>query len=116
VRAEKLKQAQAYEQTAFDWMLEAATITALKQLEREAKAGPLNKWQIKMLRLFASEGCAKAREILDKLTGQEKSKNNLPLVPDEAAKSFRSDAGVAGNSAKTFPRVRVEFIKEDSAK
>ena len=100
------QQTRAYDQAVFQGMIESALGQAV---ERDAKDGKLATIQVKMLRLLASRGHGKAQKILEKLSGAEKSKSNLPVLPPRAAKSFRSHRRVAGNSAKTFPRV--SFVK-----
>jgi hypothetical protein len=110
------QQAHADDQTAVQSMMESMFSNTLRQLERDAKDGRLAAIQVKMLRLLASRGYGKAQKILEKLSGTEKSKNNLPVLGSRAAKSFRSHRRVAGNSAKTVPRVRLERIEGMSEK
>jgi hypothetical protein len=40
---------------------------------------------------------------------------NLPLKPQKLAKSFRSDMGAGGNSAKTLPRAGIQFFMASRA-
>jgi hypothetical protein len=113
VITEMLEQAKAYERAAF---LDGVISKTLKELERKARAKPLNRGQIKLLRLLASRGVAKAKKLLDRENGAEKSKNNLPLQSSRAAKSFRSQMGVGGNSAKTRPHIQIKIIRAEQAK
>ncbi len=87
------QRARAYDQTAFQWMLESVLQKVVGELEREANAGRLKAVQVKMLRLLASRGYEKAQKILEKLSGAEKSRNNLPIAHAHDAKSFRSRGG-----------------------
>jgi hypothetical protein len=102
------QKARVYDQEAFHWMIESALEKAMRHLERDTDTGRLNRAQVKMLRLLASRGYAKAQKILKKLSGTERSENNLPLPRSRAAKSFRFAQGVGGNSSKMLPRARVE--------
>jgi hypothetical protein len=101
------RQASAYDQEAFQWMIESVLDKSIMEIERDANVGTLKRVQIKMLRLLASRGYAKAQKILGKLTGGEGSKNNLPLRQARAAKSYRFEQGVGGNSSKAVPRVTI---------
>jgi len=105
-------QARAYDQTAFRWTLVAAMENGLNAIARVAKKGRLGRAEVKILKLMASQGYAKAQKILETLSRTEKSKNNLPVSGCFAAKSFRSRGQVAGNSSKTVPRTNIENPKE----
>jgi len=109
-----MTQANGYERVAFQWMLKSIMSGAFKQVQRAVKAGPLNKWQVKLLRLSASAGDGRAQRILEKLSSTEKSKNNLPVPRSLIAKSFRSHGEVAGNSAKTVLLATVENQAESA--
>jgi hypothetical protein len=102
--AEMLGQAQALEKSAFQSMIGSVLDDALRQLKRKARGDRLSCGEIKMLKLFASRGYRDAQELLDRSSGTEKSKNNLPPIPSCATKSFRRAHEVAGNSAKTVSR------------
>lgn len=110
------QQACASDQAAFQCMMRGIVSDQLKRLERDASTDRLNTVQVKMLRLLASRGWRKAREILEKCSSAEKSKNNLPLPSSHAAKSFRSHVGMGDNSAKTLPRLRIEIIAGNHTK
>jgi len=73
------QQARAYDQEAFQWMIESVLEKNIMELARDANAGTLNRVQVKMLKLLASRGYPKAQKILEKLSGRERSENNLPL-------------------------------------
>jgi len=73
----------------------------LRRTERDAKVGRLKAVQVKMLRLLASRGDARAQKLLDKLSSAKESKDNLPLPSARTHKSFRRAERAAGNSAKT---------------
>lgn len=105
------QQARAYDQEAFQWMIESAVEKNIMELERAANAGRLNRVGVKLLKLFASRGYPKAQKILEKLCGGERSENNLPLSRSRAAKSFRFAQGVGGNSSKTRPRARAAKVE-----
>jgi hypothetical protein len=51
-----LRKAEVCERSAFQWMLDSMMSRVVKELEQKAKAGPLNKWHHKILRLAASTG------------------------------------------------------------
>jgi len=102
------QQASAYDQEALHWMIESASEKSIMELEHDANVGGLNRLQFKLLKLLASRGCPKAQKILEKLSGGERSENNLPLPRSRAAKSFRFGQGIGGNSSKMLPLARVE--------
>jgi hypothetical protein len=109
------QQARSYDQEAFQWMIESALDKGILELERDANARGLNRVQIKLLKLLASRGYPKAQKILEKLSGRERSDNNLPHPRARAAKSFRFAQGVGGNSSHMLPRARllkVEIITQ----
>lgn len=60
------QQVRDYEWAYFQWMIESALSKHVKRLGQEAKTGPLNKTQIRLLRLCASKGILGAQEVLDK--------------------------------------------------
>jgi hypothetical protein len=84
------QQARAYDQKAFQWMLEVVMAKAMRRFEHEANTSGLKRTQVKTLRILASRGYAKAQKILEKLSDRQESKNNLPAYAAPAAKSFRS--------------------------
>jgi hypothetical protein len=102
------QQASAYDQEALHWMIESASEKSIMELEHDANVGGLNRLQFKLLKLLASRGCPKAQKILEKLSGGERSENNLPLPGSRAAKSSRFGQGIGGNSSKMLPLARVE--------
>ena len=117
VRDEMLKQVTAYERAAFQCSLSAALDSCIRQLKRQAKRGQLSRRQVKVLRALARKGHPGAQEILEKwLFLAQESENNLPLSKRHASKSFGCVEGVAGNSSKMLPRVRIEIIGGDHAK
>lgn len=71
------------------WAVEALLNDTYRKLRRQAKRGQLPAGTVKMLRFFARRGVHQAQEILEKMSGAEKSENNLPLPRFRAAKSFR---------------------------
>ena len=73
----------------------------IEKLRREAKRGPLNHWQIKMLKLFAKQGFLGAKEIL------EKCRQMTPREERQARASERA-AGFAAATTKTIARIRKE--------
>lgn len=81
-------------------MIGSALGKAVEQLARHAKDGRLATIQVKLLKLLASRGYGKAQKILEKLSGAEKSKNNLPVLGSRAAKSFRSHIGLVATPLK----------------
>jgi len=70
------QRAEAYDQEAFQWMIESMLISTLKQLERDTKAGSLHTEQVKMLRFMASRRYRNAHEILAKYTLERAMKGN----------------------------------------
>jgi len=57
------QQARVYDQEAFQWMIESDLEKAMRHLERDGDTGRLNRAKVKMLRLLASRGYAKAQKI-----------------------------------------------------
>ena len=88
VMDEILRQARAYDQAAFRLTIEFPLGQLFCKLQRDAKARPLNRGQVKLLRFLASRGIAKAREILERWGTAKKPQNNLPLPRSHAAKSL----------------------------
>jgi hypothetical protein len=106
---EILRQARAYDQAAFLSTMEFSLGKLFTRLQRDAKAHPLNRGQVKLLSALALRGSVKAREILEGWGPMKKPRNNLPLRISRAGKSFGSGEGVAGNSSKTRPRARRNY-------
>jgi hypothetical protein len=101
VMDELMKQAEAYDQAAFQCMISSMLEDLLGRIERDAKVGCLKAVQVKMLRVLASRGDRRAQKLLDKLNSAKKSQNNLPLTSTRTCNSFRRAKTVGGNSAKT---------------
>jgi len=93
----------AYERAGFHSMIDSVLADTLprmlRELQADAKAGRLSKGQIKMVNLFARSGYPIAQKILQKHSQHMNDaphqsrgkigKNNLPVIPSDAAKSFR---------------------------
>jgi len=89
----------AYERAGFRSMIDSVLADTLRRLQVDAKAGRLSKGQIKMVNLFARRGYPIAQKILQKHSQHMNDaphqsrgkigKNNLPVIPPGAAKSFR---------------------------
>jgi hypothetical protein len=106
---EMLRQADAYDRTAFWSTIDALLEKTFQRLQREAKASPLNAMQLKMLKLFASNGHSKAQELLENLGTAKTSPNNLPPASTRARKSFGCGRGITGNSSKMRSPAEVEI-------
>ena len=87
--SEMQRQAQALEKAAFQSMIGSVLDDTLRQLKRKSRGDQLSRDEVRMLRLLASRGFWEAREVLDRIGQDRKSKNNLPLSQAGAAKSFR---------------------------
>jgi hypothetical protein len=70
--AEMQRQAQALEKAAFQSMIASVLEDTLRQLTRKAKGHQLSRDEVRMLRLLASRGFCKAREVLDRIERTEK--------------------------------------------
>ena len=106
VMDEMLRQARAYDQAAFRSTIEFPLGKLFSKLQRDPKARPLTRGQIRVLRFLASRGIAKAREILERWGTAKNQQNNLPLPRSRTAKSFQYGNGLAGNSSKTRTHTR----------
>jgi hypothetical protein len=83
------QQVRACDRALIQALVAPALIDTLESIKREAKRGPLNRHQIKMLKLFA-RAFPEAQELLQKLQSSVKNqKNNLPVISPCVAKSFR---------------------------
>jgi hypothetical protein len=73
----------------------ALVLGELARLKQEARRGPLNPAQVKLVKILAKRGFTDAQELLDKLSrsGARNCMNNLPAISGGVAKSFRTVSG-----------------------
>jgi hypothetical protein len=87
------QQVRACDRALIQALVAPSLLDTFESIKREAKRGPLNRHQIKMIKLFARNGFPGAQELLQKCSQctVKDRKNNLPAVSAGAAKSFRCE-------------------------
>ena len=87
------QQVRDYGRAALRAMVAPMLLDQLERIRQDAKRGPLNRTQIKLLKLLARHEFPGAQELLGKCPQGSAKKNqarNLPRVPSGAVKSFRT--------------------------
>jgi hypothetical protein len=68
----------------FDVIVTPGLLDQIESIRQEAKGGPLNYWQIEMLKLFAKQGYPEAKELLEKHgSPSREERRKLELSPKQ---------------------------------
>lgn len=63
----------------------------IEKLRQAAKRGPLNHWQIKMLKLLAKQGFAGAQDLLEKCSQRKVTPEELRVLREKRIQGYRED-------------------------
>ncbi len=84
------QQAYRYERAAIRAMVAPALLNNLELIKQDARRGPLNRHQIKMLKLFARNGYPGAQELLQKCSQADEPKRKKMEVSSEQQRLMKT--------------------------